>query len=139
MPPISIKAVLLAFGAEFIADQVIRSVAFAICAQGMYTAGMSDAELEKIRQAVLETTSYIPWMYALGALTTVGGGYLAARVAKRIPYYHGLAIGVVGVLFILTFWPDDAGWLDWSGVLITVPLSLYRAHLAKRHMPDPAP
>ena len=139
MPPISIKAVLLAFGAEFIADQIIRSIAFALFAQSMYTSGMTDTELEKVRQAVFETTSYIPWMFALGGATTVAGGYLAARIAKKIPYYHGLAIGVVGVLFILTFWHDETGWLDWLGLLITIPLSLYGAHLAKRHLPDPVP
>jgi hypothetical protein len=139
MPPISIKAVLIAFGAEFIADQIIRSIAFALFAQGMFTSGMSDADLEKMRQAVFDTTSYIPWMFVFGAATTVAGGYLAARIAKKIPYYHGLAIGVVGVLFILTFWQDEAGWLDWLGLLITIPLSVYGAHLAKRHLPDPVP
>jgi hypothetical protein len=134
MPPISIKAILLAFGAEFIADQIIRSIAFAMFAQSMYTTGMPDAELEKVRQAVFDTTSYIPWMFAFGGATTVAGGYLAARIAKKIPYYHGLGIGVVGVLFILTFWQDEAGWLDWLGLLITIPLSVYGAHLAKLHM-----
>ena len=42
-----------------------------------------------------------------GMATTVLGGYLAARIAKRIPYYHGLAMGIVGMLFILITW--DAG------------------------------
>ncbi len=139
MPPISIKAVLIAFGAEFIADQIIRSIAFAMFAQDLFTSGMSDADLEKMRQAVFETTSYIPWMFAFGAATTVGGGYLAARIAKKLPYYHGLAIGVVGILFILTFWQDETGWMDWVGLLITVPLSIYGAHLAKAHIPDPVP
>ena len=140
MPPISIKAILLAFGAEFIADQIIRSIAFALFAQSLYTTGMSDTEMEKMRQAVFDTTSYIPWMFAFGAATTVAGGYLAARIAKKIPYYHGLAIGVVGVLFILTFWQDQAGWMDWLGLFITIPLSLYGSHLAKLHMtPDEPP
>ena len=31
------------------------------------------------------------------AATTIGGAYLAARIAKRIPYYHGLAMGIVGM------------------------------------------
>ena len=64
------------------------------------------------------------------------GGYVAARIAKKIPYYHGLAIGVAGILFIFAFWPDDAGWLDWVGLLITIPLSLYGSHLAKGHITE---
>ena len=65
----------------------------------------------------------------------------AARLAKKIPYYHGLAIGVVGVLFILIAISQiEAEWLDWLGLLITIPLALYGAHLAKLHMtPDGPP
>jgi uncharacterized membrane protein YfcA len=138
MPDISIKAIALAFTAEFVADQVIRAVAFALFAQGLLTPDMTDADFANVRQTVFETTQYIPWMMVFGTATTVGGAYLAARIAKRLPYYHGLAMGVVGVLFILTFWPDDSGWMDWLGLLITIPLSIYGAHLAKDHVtPDP--
>ena len=138
MPDLSIKALVLAFTAEFIADQVIRTLAFAMFAQGMVTPDMSDADLAKVRQTVFDTTQYIPWMMVFGTATTVGGAWLAARIARRIPYYHGLAMGVLGVLFILTFWPVDAGWLDWLGLVVTIPLAIYGAHLAKdRVAPGP--
>jgi hypothetical protein len=65
----------------------------------------------------------------------VGGAYLAARLARRIPYYHGLAMGILGVLFVLVTWNREAGWLNVLGMLVTIPASLYGAHLAKKHMP----
>jgi hypothetical protein len=69
-----------------------------------------------------------------GTATTIGGGYLAARLAKQIPYYHGLAMGVLGIVYILVGWNGDLGWLNVLALLITIPASLYGAHLAKKHM-----
>ena len=68
------------------------------------------------------------------SLTTVAGAYLAARLARRIPYYHGLAMGVIGVVFGLFFWHQDAIWLDYLGVILTIPLSLFGSHLARNRM-----
>ena len=104
-------------------------------AQGMLSEGMTDDELAKVRKAVLETTAYIPWAMVLGAATTIGGGYLAARIAKRIPYYHGLAIGIVGVLYSLALWSPDAAGLDYLGLVSTIPFSIYGAHLARKPVP----
>jgi len=138
MPPISARAVAIAFVSELVADLVIRSVLFVMFAQGMLAEGMTDDELAKVRKAVLETTAYIPWAMVFGTLTTIGGGYLAARLAKRIPYYHGLAIGIVGVLFALALWSPDDGGLEYLGLVITIPCSIYGAHLARRHIPPEA-
>jgi hypothetical protein len=77
----------------------------------------------------------VPWMMLLGTSTTVGGAYLAARLARRIPYYHGLAMGILGVLFILVTWDRGLGWLNLLALLVTIPASLYGAHLAKKHLP----
>ena len=139
MPPISAKAVAIAFVSELVADLVIRSVLFVMFAQGMLSEGMTDDELAKVRKAVLDTTAYIPWAMVLGAATTIGGGYLAARIAKRIPYYHGLAIGIVGVLYSLALWSPDAGGLDYLGLVSTIPFSIYGAHLARKQVPPAAP
>jgi len=139
VPPISFKAIAIAFTAEVAADGVIRTILFGLFAHGMVTAEMGPEEFEKVTLTVLQTTDYVPWALALGIATTIGGGYLAARIAKLIPYYHGLAMGIAGILFILLLWPDEAGWLEYLGLLITIPVSLVGAHVAKTHMePDPA-
>jgi hypothetical protein len=138
MPPISFRAVAIAFVSELVADVVIQSVLFVMFAQGMLTEGMSDEEMVKVRKAVLETTAFVPWALVFGTLTMIGGGYLAARIARRIPYYHGLAIGIVGVVFSLMLWNADGGALEYLGLVITIPCSIYGAHLARKHIPPEA-
>lgn len=135
MPPISIKAIAIAFSAEVGADILISFFVFYLFGQGLITPEMSQADFDKARQAVFDTTAYLPCMFVLGTATTVLGGYLAARLARRIPYYHGLAMGIVGLLFSLALWRSDMIWLDYVGLVITIPASIFGAHLARKHMP----
>lgn len=138
MPPISIKAIAIAFSAEVGADILISFFVFYLFGQGLITPEMNQADFEKVRQTVFDTTAYLPCMFVLGTATTVLGGYLAARLARRIPYYHGLAMGIVGLVFSLALWRADMIWLDYVGLVITIPASIYGAHLARKHMPlDP--
>ena len=138
MPRISIKAIAVAFAAELLADLLIQALVFPFFAGDLLAKDMSQEELQKVFRTVSETTAYVPWMFVLGTATTVGGGYFAARLAKRIPYYHGLAMGIVGVVWVLFAAAGSFGWLDAVGLLITIPASLYGAHLAKKHMsPQP--
>src|SRR3569832_2150280 len=88
VPRIDFRAVIIAFAAEFIADIVISALLFSLFAADRITPDMSDAQLLEVRRSVLETTSCLAWLVLFGPATTVGGGYLAARLAKRIPYYH---------------------------------------------------
>ena len=138
MPRISIKAIAVAFAAKLLADLLIQALVFPFFAGDLLAKDMSQEELQKVFRTVSETTAYVPWMFVLGTATTVGGGYFAARLAKRIPYYHGLAMGIVGVVWVLFAAAGSFGWLDAVGLLITIPASLYGAHLAKKHMsPQP--
>ena len=136
MPRISIKAIAVAFAAELLADLLIQALVFPFFAGDLLAKDMSQEELQKVFRTVSETTAYVPWMFVLGTATTVGGAYFAARLAKRIPYYHGLAMGILGILFILVTWNSELGWMNFLGLLVTIPASLYGAHLAKKHMPE---
>ena len=135
MPRISIKAIAIAFCAEFAADLVSQTMLLHFFARGMGASDMSTEQMLKLQQVVFDTTDFVPWAMVLGTATTVGGGYLAARIAQRIPYYHGLAMGITGILFILLTWRGDTDWMFWLGLLSTIPAALYGSHLAKRHMP----
>lgn len=134
-PPISFKAIAIAFTAELGADFFISLFVFGLFAGDRVVPNMSQDEFEEVARQVTNTTAYVPWMMVLGTATTVGGAYLAARLARRIPYYHGLAMGILGILFIFLTWNSELGWLNVLGLLVTVPAALYGAHLAKKHMP----
>jgi hypothetical protein len=134
LPRIDLRAVVIAFAAEFVADFLISALLFLFFAGGQITPGMTDAQLLEVRRNVLETTSCLAWLVLFGSATTVGGGYLAARLAKRIPYYHGLAMGIVGIIDIILQWDSEHAALAWLGIATTIPLALVGAHFARKHM-----
>ena len=135
MPPIRLAAIAIAFASEWLADFVIARALFVMFAQGLLTDGMTEADFVRIYKEVVETTAFIPWAMVLGSATTVGGGYLAARIARRVPYYHGLAMGVVGVVYILALWEAGGGAIQYFGLLSTIPLSILGAHFALKAIP----
>ena len=135
LPPLSYRAIGIAFAAELVADFVISMFVFSFFAGDLLSADMGQSEFEAMVRTVMATTAYVPWMMVLGTATTVGGAYLAARIAKRIPYYHGLAMGIAGILFIIITWDNEQLWPGILGLLVTIPASLFGAHLAKQHMP----
>jgi hypothetical protein len=134
MRRISFHALITAFSTEVLVDLLVGRLIFAAFAGDRLVSGISEEALLEVAKTVIDTTAYLPVMFAFGSLTTVAGAYLAARIARRIPYYHGLAMGIIGLVFGLFFWSDEAIWLDYLGLLITIPLSLLGAHLARKRM-----
>jgi len=135
MPPINFIAVAMAFAAEFVVDWLSQMFLLVMFAGDRLRDQMSQDEYRAMVQNVLDTTALEPWAMACGLATTVGGAYLAARIAKRIPYYHGLAMGIVSIVYIVVSSLGSFTWQTWLGILVTIPLSLYGAHLARRQMP----
>ena len=135
LPPISLKAIAIAFTAELGVDFLISLFVFTSFAGDQLTPGMDQSEFEQVARQITQTTPYLAWMMVLGTGTTVGGAWLAARLARRIPYYHGLAMGILVILFSLVTWNGDLGWLNVFALVITIPASLYGAHLAKKQLP----
>jgi len=136
LPRIDFKAVAIAFVAELGADAIIQNIVFFVFAQDYLADGISQQRLDQVQDTILKTTSFRPCIFVLGMITTVLGGYLAARLARRIPYYHGLAMGTVGIVFSLALWNKDAVWYDYVGLLLTIPASIFGAHFARPHMPQ---
>ena len=137
MNRISIKAVVIAFIAELGVSMVIGTLLIMVLGRGMLSPDLSEEELTKITETILGGSDYLLWSLVFSAATTIGGGYLAARIAREFPYYNGLAIGVVGIVFGALFWAQYPWWLSVIDVLITIPASIYGAHVAKRHMSAP--
>ena len=134
---ISIIAVIVAFVAEVIADQIIGFIQITLFAAGSIEPKMSEEAVKEAIKVIYGQPGFLAVAMVLGTATTVGGGYLAARLAKRLPYYHGLAIGIVGLAFQLYFWNLNPLWANIIGVLTVIPMSIWGAHLAKPHLPPP--
>jgi hypothetical protein len=137
MNHIRLWAICAAFMAELVADFIISSVTLAVLADGTISSDLDRDALRKATEAVLNSNGFLMSRVILGTATTIGGGYLAARLAKSYPYYNGLGIGLIGLIFGLVQWGDPL-WLNIFAIVMTIPASIYGAHLAKKHM-TPAP
>jgi hypothetical protein len=129
---------IAAFAAEVLADSVIDAVTMVILGQGTLSPDLDSETLRTATQAIVDSSQFLAAKVILGTATTVGGGYLAARLAKTYPYYNGLGIGIIGLVFSILMWGDPL-WLNVFAVLTTIPASIYGAHLAKGHIPPQPP
>jgi len=133
MKNIRLWAVCVAFIAELVADLIISSVTLAVLADGSLSSDLDRDTLSKATEAILDSNEFLMSRVILGTATTIGGGYLAARLAKTFPYYNGLGIGLIGLIFGILQWGDPV-WLSVFAIVMTIPASIYGAHLAKKHM-----
>lgn len=133
MKNIRIWAICVAFIAELFADLIISSVTLAVLANGTLSSDVDQETLRKATEEIINSSEFLMSRVILGTLTTVGGGYLAARLAKTYPYYNGLGVGLIGLIFGIVQWSDPM-WLNLFGMVMTIPASIYGAHLAKKQM-----
>lgn len=134
MKKIRIGAVVIAFVAELGLDQILSTILLIAFGHTDFSADMSDAEQKAFVRAVWDDGGFVFVAFVMGTVTTVLGGYLCARIAKQFPYYNGLAIGIVGLVFTLLVMGEAPVWYTVLGLLIAVPASIYGAHLAKPHI-----
>lgn len=134
MKKIRFGAVVIAFVAELGVDQVISTILLIAFGHTEFSADMSDAERDAFMAAVFGDGGFLFVAFVCGTATTILGGYLCARLAKTFPYYNGLAIGIVGVIWTLLPLGDTPWWYTALGVLMSIPASIYGAHLAKPHI-----
>lgn len=133
MKNIRLWAICVAFIAELVADLIISSVTVAVFADGSLSSDLDRDTLSRATEAILDSNEFLMSRVILGTATTIGGGYLAARLAKTFPYYNGLGIGLIGLIFGILQWGDPL-WLSVFAIVMTIPASIYGAHLAKKHM-----
>jgi hypothetical protein len=137
MNKISFVAVVIAFSAEMLVDQIIGFMLVLVFGQGAINSGMSEQEMTAALKAVTETSAFLTGTMIFGTATTVGGGYLAARIARQFPYYNGLAMGLVGLALQLYLWRMNPLWMNIISVITVIPMSIWGAHIAKPHLPPP--
>ena len=136
MRNISIKAVVLGFTVTLLLDALVGVAVMFLFGRGVFQTAISEADAIKALATISQQTSFLLVSLGLGTLTTVAGGYVCARVAKRLPYMNTAALGMVGLLF--GFLLADASIPLWFNVLAFVfvmPSSLLGGFFAKRYQP----
>jgi hypothetical protein len=135
---ISFFALVLAFLAELGVDILTQAILVHVVAGDAFSPDLTEDAARQLLESITQTPAYISMSLLLGTATTIGGGYLAARLARQYPYYHGLGMGLLGIAFTLFLWREQPLWLGLFAVLSNIPLCIWGAHLAKRHMPPAA-
>ena len=135
MHAISIKAVLLATLAVIGVDILSGMLLLGIYAPDLKP-NMTDEELRRLLAHLMQNREYVVLSLVLGTGSTVLGGYLAARLARIVPYFNALAFGILGVILGLLTSGELPTWYRAFAVLVTIPAALMGAQFAKRRMAE---
>lgn len=134
MPNISIRAVILASLAVLGVDIVSSMVLTQMFGGPGFDSGLSDEQIRSAYQVLLQDVRYLTLGLILGTASTVLGGYLAARLARTMPYFNALAFGVLGLLISAIGSGDLPTWFKVLALLLTLPAAVLGGHLAKLKM-----
>ncbi len=132
MTRINVKAVLIASVSMFILDLISGVVLLPLFADVHVLDGSSTEQVEQAMQAVTLNDAYLICTLITGTITTILGGYLAARIAKKYPYFNAAAFGLIGITIGFIMSSDVPLWFDVIGYLSTIPAALYGGYLAKQ-------
>jgi len=132
MKEISGKAVLIAIVLVMAADLAIGLGLLVVLGSGTFRSGMSDQELLEWLDAVTLGTPNLLATALLGTLSTVMGGYVAARLAKRAPYLNASMVAALGVLIGVATAKDYPLWFNLVGFGLVLPAALPGGHIAAR-------
>ena len=132
MPSINIRAIFLASLAVFGVDIVWTFLLIGLLGGSEFDSSRTDEQIRAAMQVLLWDTRYLTAALVLGTASTALGGFLAARLARTLPYFNALAFGVLGLVFSAFAVGDVPPWFKISGLALTLPAALLGGHLAKQ-------
>jgi hypothetical protein len=127
---IKIKAVIV--GA--IVDNAGTLLVMTLLAAALVSAGLSEDEVMNR----MKSTNGLLLGFIVGMGCTVGGGYLAGRMAGRAEVLHGAIVAVVGMILSIIFHESgDPLWFDIAGFTAIIPAGMAGGYLSlKRRVPS---
>jgi hypothetical protein len=135
MSRVNFKAVAAGFLLTLGLDILTGIVMLLLRGDEVAVAGRSSEQVSQDLANVTGSTSFLVVSILLGTLTTLAGGCVTARLAKRYPYFNGLAVGVLGALFGLFFWSENPVWFNLFALVTVIPTALLGAHIGARNLP----
>lgn len=130
MSSIDIRAIVLATLAVFGIDFITGLIAFTVFSDPV--ANASEEQMRAAAVALASDPGYLRAVLILGTASTVVGGFLVARLARRIPYFNALAYGVLGMALSTLTTGELPTWFRVIGIGLTVPAALFGAYFGRR-------
>ncbi|MGV3682805.1 MAG: hypothetical protein ACO1PM_24260 [Acidovorax sp.] len=126
---INLKAVVL--GTLLLLALSVFAGVLLVSWQGVLLAmeGQSEEQIIQALADLADDDGYLVWSMVLGALVSVLGGHVAARIAVTYPYFNGLAVGLLSTLVGFAFWSELPLWFNLAG-FVTPACCVLGAHLA---------
>lgn len=131
MSKISIKGVLLGIVVALAVDIASAIVIYAGFGGDPARPGMSAQEMSEARIAASRSTRVLLSSLVPGTLSTILGGYVAARVAKHNHYLNAAVIGAVGVVVGAATAESYPLWFNALAFLTVLPASVLGGHIAR--------
>ena len=138
MQNISIRAVILATLAVLGIDIFSGMLLTQMFRGPGWGTELSREEIHRAYQVLMQDVRYLALGLLLGTASTVLGGYLAARLARTMPYYNALAFGVLGILISMIGAGDLPTWVKIVGLGLSLPAAVLGGHIAKLQASRPA-
>jgi hypothetical protein len=134
MSNISVRAVIQASLAVFGIDIVVNFLLISLFGGPTFGSGMSQEQVRQALQVLFQDARYLTFALIFGTASTVLGGYLAARLARAVPYFNALAFGMLGLIVGMFTAGDVPTWSKVIGFGFTLPAALLGGHIAKVRM-----
>jgi hypothetical protein len=128
---ISVRAVVLASLAVFGVNIIVGFILINLFGGPTFGSGMTDEQMRAALQVLFQDARYLTYALICGTASTVLGGYLAARLARTVPYFNALAFGVLTLTVDLLTAGDVPTWFKVMGFGLTLPAALLGGHIAK--------
>lgn len=138
MQNISIRAVILATLAVLGIDIVSGLALNQMFGGPAWDSELSREEMQRAYQVLMQDVRYLTLGLVLGTASTVLGGYLAARLARSMPYYNALAFGVLSILISTIGAGNLPTWVKIVGLGLSLPAAVLGGHIAKLRAGKPA-
>jgi len=126
------KAVLFGVTTDLVGTTIAGMVLLVLFSTMLVAQGRAPEEISRL---LLQSNQYLFVSLAVGLSFTALGGYVAARVANRLEYRHGLFVGVIVLIIGEIMVSGDPTGMPLSiriiGDLLVVPAALLGAHLRR--------
>ena len=113
-------------------DTIAGMILLSIFSDDHFQDGLNPEQINEAILAITQTDAYLMGSLLLGSLTTLFGGYLAARIAKTYPYFNAAAFGLIGVVIGFAMSNEAPFWYNALAYTSTIPAALFGGHLAKK-------
>ena len=126
MNNISIKGILFRYDAVVVIDIVLGTASVALFAGNIPEASLNALETN---------TGLLLFIMIFGTLSTVIGGFIAARVAKEEIYLNSGMVGVIGIVLGLLVGGEYPIWFTVLSYLSIIPSALLGGYQLVRDKP----